>query len=254
MQRAATMSVPTDFFTLYRELGIDPACTPEDFKRAYRRRVAELHPDRSGDRQAGEEALKNLNLGYAAALEFLRTHGRLPGAPIAASAHAPAPASASAATRSPPGDEAGAEDDAGAAPKRRRRLRLALAVLAIVFAVSQFPDLSPGGDSADAMDAVPTPPAASAARARPAPELRLEVGMPSADVLASLGAPTDTAQGGRQWHYGPSWILTACGRVHDWYSSPLKPLGASRREPDPDERQDPPAHCADPLPGLHATR
>lgn len=81
------MSAQIDFLALYRELGIDPTCSPEAFKHAYRRRVSELHPDRGSEGHAGEEALKVLNLGYAAALEFFQAHGRFPGAP-------PAPAAA----------------------------------------------------------------------------------------------------------------------------------------------------------------
>lgn len=95
------MSAQIDFLALYRELGIDPTCSPEAFKHAYRRRVSELHPDRGSEGHAGEEALKVLNLGYAAALEFFQAHGRFPGAP-------PAPAAARrrrvrpAATPGPP--------------------------------------------------------------------------------------------------------------------------------------------------------
>ena len=43
------MSAQIDFLALYRELGIDPTCSPEAFKHAYRRRVSELHPDRGSD-------------------------------------------------------------------------------------------------------------------------------------------------------------------------------------------------------------
>ena len=76
------MTDTTDFIALYRDLGVAPECTAEEFKRAYRRRVSDLHPDRVGDAGGGEEALKALNLGYAAAVEFRRVHGRFPGASV----------------------------------------------------------------------------------------------------------------------------------------------------------------------------
>ena len=72
-----------DFHSLYSELGIDPDCGLDDFKRAYRRRVAELHPDRHIDGDlpsAGTSmALPELTLRYSQAMQFFRTHGRLPG-------------------------------------------------------------------------------------------------------------------------------------------------------------------------------
>src|SRR5690606_31638320 len=78
------MSDQTDFIALYSELGLEPDCSVDAFRLAYRRRVADLHPDRVG--ASGEDELKSLNLRYAAALEFHRHYGRLPGAPPAPAA------------------------------------------------------------------------------------------------------------------------------------------------------------------------
>lgn len=68
-----------DFIRLYRELGIAPDCSLDTFKQAYRRRVGELHPDRTDDNANAVSTLKDLNLCYSAALDFHRQHGRLPG-------------------------------------------------------------------------------------------------------------------------------------------------------------------------------
>src|SRR5690554_3642510 len=77
----------TDFMVLYRELGIEPDCPLDGLRMAYRRRVADLHPDRGGG--LGEDQLKALNQRYAAAIDFHRHHGRLPGSAARAPASNP---------------------------------------------------------------------------------------------------------------------------------------------------------------------
>ena len=75
------MALP-NFLKLYSQLDLHPDCSLDDFKHAYRRRIAELHPDRpeavlGGDRD--EVQLSDLNSTYAAAIRFHKQHGRLPG-------------------------------------------------------------------------------------------------------------------------------------------------------------------------------
>lgn len=73
-----------DFARLYTELGLRPGCKLADLKRAYRRRVAELHPDRSAGPPAHATQglpLPDLIALYTAATHFHRQHGRLPGGP-----------------------------------------------------------------------------------------------------------------------------------------------------------------------------
>jgi hypothetical protein len=71
-----------DFVRLYAELGLQPGCSLEEFKLAYRRRVAELHPDRLGPDAISvdtHQRLSNLIASYRASLRFHRQYGRLPG-------------------------------------------------------------------------------------------------------------------------------------------------------------------------------
>ena len=64
----------SDFNALYASLDVDPDCEVDTLKRLFRRRIAELHPDRGA---MSEEELMQL---YLEALRFHRRHGRFPGA------------------------------------------------------------------------------------------------------------------------------------------------------------------------------
>jgi hypothetical protein len=81
------MSGDTDFLLLYEELGLAPGrCSLDEFKRAYRRRISTLHPDRhqAGTDDDAPEAMRRLTTLYGAAIAFERRFGRLPGAEPAA--------------------------------------------------------------------------------------------------------------------------------------------------------------------------
>ena len=116
------MAHDTDFIDLYAELGVLPGCTPGEFKQAYRRRMAALHPDRRLDPIPDPcllERAQRLTATYAAAVEFERRHGRLPGSVVRAR---PAPSVRVAVAASAP------------PPARRRSAWLLLLLGTIVFA------------------------------------------------------------------------------------------------------------------------
>lgn len=215
------MSDDHDFAALYRELGIDATCGPEEFRRAYRRRVARLHPDQGGDAE-DVARLQWLNHMVDAALAFHQRYGRLPGAPHP---HAPAPA-AVPASRPVPAHATGHDAAPASGFGRPSRWFVAVAVVgmgALLWRIVDHDrlrtDLS--DHARTGIDATP-------------PERRVDTisaGMGSQTVLELQGEPHEMQ--GQRWHYGPSWIEFRCGRVVDWYSSPLAPLavGSPRAAP-----------------------
>lgn len=215
----------TDFLDLYRTLGLDPDCGLIEFKQAYRRHVALLHPDRptgtpgdSGEDRPGP--LQEVIAQYGAAMEFHRRYGRLPGA----------------AMRTPRFD---ATDAVSVHSMRRSRVLPAasphalprskwLILLAMVATGVLLWNVAPRAmltettpaqmsDDSDPPDSVAEP--------------MLSLGMSADGVRAIEGDPL-SIQGDR-WEYGPSWIGFDHEVVIDWYSSPRHPLHVlARRPPD----------------------
>jgi hypothetical protein len=71
-----------DLTTLYSELGLKPNCSLAELQLAYRRRISELQPNRTGGAQSPESTavLRDLIGLYTTASRFHRRYGRLPGA------------------------------------------------------------------------------------------------------------------------------------------------------------------------------
>lgn len=137
------MADDTDFLTLYDELGLAPGISDLDIlKQAYRRRVAQLHPDRQGV-DGDPVRLQRLNRLYGAALAFEHRYGRLPAAAV--NSRRPE-SSLRVETAGSPRNSAGHERRVQPRPRlqplpRRNRARyyFALAVLlALAFAVWGF--------------------------------------------------------------------------------------------------------------------
>jgi hypothetical protein len=204
------MAEDTDFVALYDELGLDAECGLADFKQAYRRRVAQLHPDHP-DNSSDISRLQRLNRLYAAAIDFQRIHGRLPGAIRATRIEAPGDA-LFASSDAPAHDSSSLS---GSGSYWRYVLLVALLGLVLYGLSIQEP-------ATTVSDAVEPTVAPRQDLHRPAIEKLLAIGMDEKQVRRIQGEPFNSHE--HRWEYGPSWILFECGKVVDWYSSPLHPL------------------------------
>ena len=215
----------TDFLDLYKILGLDPGCGLAEFKQAYRRRVAVLHPDRrsdDGSSAIAAERLQHLTAMYGAAMEFERQHGRLPGAPPVR--HAPveaSPAAAPAQSITPP-------------PQRRWRwLLVVAAALAFIAWLLWDSGWLPGTVEPESVTTSQQNPSDSrvADHHESASPAAIALGMDTDAVRAIEGDPM--LIGENRWDYGPSWIRFQNDKVVDWYSSPLRPLKTPSSHPTP---------------------
>ena len=225
---------PTDFLRLYQELGLVPGASLEELRRAYRRRVSELHPDRVGQSCSASlpgaaERLQRITVLYGAATQFHRLHGRLPGS-------------------SPPPFSTGPEPADSDEPAIQRRhpylvwlfVGSALIALLVWMMPAEVPDEEAEDTSAAEITSAPVaraqPPPIPVRRA-PRPWQVLKVGMNDDKVLAIQGEPLSRDE--MRWDYGPSWIEFDEGKVTGWYSSPLRPLKYATQRPPPPEAIEP---------------
>ncbi|TCV97625.1 DnaJ-like protein [Luteibacter rhizovicinus] len=208
------MSSETDFLDLYQKLGVSPGCDVAEFKQAYRRHIAQLHPDRAGNASVDAGELQRVIAQYGAAMDFLRRHGRLPGA---------APSRGGAANE--PVVPQRVSEPRTAPPRFRARLVLIGIVLVVGIVLWQLDPLAPAGDSG-------TGTAPEDVESKPASHTNVStiaLGMSQDEVRAIEGEPMIMHDD--QWDYGPSWIRFEHGKVVDWYSSPMHTLSTPSARP-----------------------
>lgn len=204
-----------DYGHLYRTLGVQPGCSLDAFRQAYRRHVASQHPDKASAGRVQHAALLPLSevtALYDQAMRFHRRYGRLPGTspsphPVAPSGVVPAPSSEPARAlariaepRSPTGSS------------RWWLLPVVVGLLLLVVGTPwQPPEIHAPAQQADAGPA-------SLPETEALPDT-LALGMDASTVLAIQGQPVRRSD--EQWEYGPSWVRFERGRLSDWYSSPF---------------------------------
>jgi hypothetical protein len=207
------MGGETDFHKLYQELGLAPGCEMAALTLAYRRRVAELHPDRNpaATDAASDERLRNLIALYEAAQRFHKRYGRLPGT-AASFTPAPRPVLPERAYAEPP-------------PRATRSWAawLALPLLALLLWLAW---------DVESPEPVAAPADGDNVATRSAPDvvaLQLVLGM-DPDSVRSIQGPPPLDLGDR-WEYGPSYLRFEHRRLVDWYSSPMQPLKTATSRP-----------------------
>lgn len=210
-----------DFSQLYSLLGLEPGCSLEELKRAYRKRVAELHPDRSSPGPRGDERsvqLARLIPLYKDAVHFHEVHGRLPGSTVA---EVPAVrtgiANPGGRSAPPTAGHSRGGPETPAIPASHWLLLLALACLIGYLVFSAFAGRRSAPDSSATAGTHP-----SAARVETASQdghSYVLAGMDADTVLAIQGPPSRISDD--VWEYGPSWLRFQDGRLVEWHSSPL---------------------------------
>jgi hypothetical protein len=219
-----------DYSQLYRAFDLQPNCSLDAFRQAYRRYVASQHPDKASpdpDRDDPALPLPELMALYDQAIRFHRRHGRLPGAATVVAAHLPGwPATTPTAVVDPALIPTGTDRTLPSAARGRRWGLFLLALAALLLAISNWEThslLAPAQQARlDAPALLPGP--------QNLPNT-LALGMDRATVLAIQGQPV--RQRGDEWEYGPSWIRFERGQLSDWYSSPFYRLKTTTPVPPP---------------------
>lgn len=217
---------------LYSVLGLQPDCSWDELRKAYRRQSRQWHPDRyalPSEHKFATERMKAINHAYAELSRFHNVHGRLPSdTDLPGNEEPKSPRSPQAAARAPSRPEP-ANDHPGPswtyAPERARtksrfsiRLTAVVVGLAVVYGyvvyhsspsvddpeLNGIPEFSHDGDTAG-----------------------ISVGATQNQVVAAQGRPDEIH--GSVWHFGNSRVFFVDGVVNGWDERPDSPLQLSTR-------------------------
>ncbi|MHB8534183.1 MAG: DnaJ domain-containing protein [Sulfuricaulis sp.] len=227
------------FLQHYRTLGIEPGCTPDQLKNAYRRLVKAWHPDHyshqheAGSRANAERRMREINRAFRTLSDYRKRHGCLPAAePAAGRVEEPfEPPFQSSNGNSQVDNEINWGKPAPSGTHRRPLYFILLGVaLGVIWAAwSAHQRGEPTGEmtsspeaSEPTADASNTAPMNTAMPVAPQKNSYFTVGSPLGKVYAVQGVPTRTQDG--VWYYGKSMVFFEDGVVSRWEEDQDNPL------------------------------
>lgn len=227
------------FLHHYRTLGIEPGCSLNQLKTAYRRLVKAWHPDHyahqneAGARATAERRMREINRAFRSLSDYHRRNGHLPAVEDTTYwAEEPVtPPFRQPDADSETGRDSGWTEPAPKSPRVLRPLHFVLlgVSLGIIWAAwSLFRQNATPDDTAmpeatqpaaGTSDAAPPPPATPAV---PQNDSYFTVGSALGKVLAIQGVPTQTRD--NVWYYGKSKVFFVDGVVSRWEEDIDNPL------------------------------
>jgi hypothetical protein len=227
------------FLQHYRTLGIEPGCTPDQLKYAYRRLVKAWHPDhyphhKAGERALTEQRMREINRAFRSLSDFHRHHGYLPVTDDAGPQILETPTPH--IWQHDKHFEAGSANErewGQPAPKftgiRASRFILLGMVLGLLYGAWVVYQKNAAFDKATTDEASEPAPGTSIAApptvAKPTASRNdpyFTFGSALGKVYAAQGVPTKTEEG--VWFYGKSKVFFVDGAVSGWEEDPENPL------------------------------
>lgn len=225
------------FLQYYRTLGIEPGCTPDQLKDAYRRLVKAWHPDHfphhdAGERAAAEQRMREINGAFRSLSDYHRRNGHLPESePAAFKMKEPVASPFRQSSTHFEADSGNNSDQpapilAGIRPWHFILLGAVLAILWAAWSASQRDATLEETTPPEASEPAPgtsnaTPPTVAKPTAS-RNDSYFTVGSKLGKVYAVQGVPTQIKDD--VWFYGRSKVFFTDGTVSHWEEDPDNPL------------------------------